>query len=111
MAIQTIGGLSAPIRKELADALLTELINGPNSGRELRFDADGRDPGDTGHGGTRRIYTATPLSFKGFVAVHRAMTEAELSRLAREQQRPVAPRGAYVFDVLPVESGFRSRPR
>jgi hypothetical protein len=107
-AIRVVLGLRD--RKELADALRTELVNGPNADKELSFDSDGNaqtDP-DMPSG---LAYTATPLSFDGYTALHRPMTPAELARLRREQGRPVADRGFYVLDILSAESGFTRGPR
>ena len=86
-------------REGLADALRQELANGPNADKEYRFDS----VGDEG-----KIYTATPLSFNGFTAVHRRMASAELRRLRRELGHPVS-RGFFVLDILPPESGVNRR--
>jgi hypothetical protein len=108
VAVRTFLSLGARARL-LAEALLTELANGPNADKEveLKFDPDGNcefltspaaHVGDT--------YTATPLSFDAYTALHRQMDQYELWRLAREQGRPVADRGFYVLDILPPESGY-----
>lgn len=94
----------------LAEALLTELAEGPNAEAEVRYDGnfevcqDPRNCGDV-------VYTATPLSVSAYTALHRGMTDGELKRLAKEQRRPVAARGVYVVDILPAELGFYRRPR
>lgn len=101
-ALETLPGLSD--QKELVGALRTELMNGPNAHNEYRFDSAGAydDPGGT----VRVVYTATPLSFAGYIAVHRRMTREELRRLRRERRRRTAVRGFYVIDILAVESAF-----
>lgn len=112
-AIRAILGLWAGGRNGLAAALRTELMNGPNADKELelKFGSDSNawaylDPGVP----EGVIYTATPLSFNGYTALHRPMTGEELQRLQSEQRRPVATYGFYVLDILPAESAF-SRPR
>jgi hypothetical protein len=98
--------------EELAEALRTELVDGPNAGTELRFDADGNaEVHVASHGPGCVIYTATPLSCDGYTALHRPMTKEELERLSREVEGPVADRGFYVVDILPAESGFTRGPR
>jgi hypothetical protein len=89
-------------RKELAAALRTELIDGPNAHNELRFDDALRAYTDR----SRAPYTATPLSFAGYTAVHRRLTRKELKRLRREQGRPTTDQGVYVIDILRAESAF-----
>jgi hypothetical protein len=109
-AIRTVLSLPEPERKELADALRTELLNGPNAGKVAWFDADMRvcdgtcGPGDV-------VYTGTPLSFGAYVALHRSMTAEELKRLRREQGRRVAGQGFYVLDILHPAAAFMRRPR
>ena len=105
-AIRTILGLSDPERKELADALRTELLDGPNAGKEARFDGDMRPCGPEDV-----VYTATPLSFGAYVALHRPMTKEELKQLRRDQGRGVAGRGFYVLDILSPGSAFTRGPR
>jgi hypothetical protein len=112
-AIRIVLGLRDPDdRKELAYALRTELTGGPNADKELRFDSDGNAPDyvvpglPSGH-----VYTAIPLSFNGYTALYRRLTEGELRRLRREQGRPVSRFGGfYVFDLLSAGSAF-GRPR
>jgi hypothetical protein len=96
--------------RELAAALRTELINGPNAHNqvELEFDHDGNAVYSGVPGGTR--YTVLPLSLNGYTAIYRPMSGEELKRLEEEQNRPVADLGFYVVDILPAESAF-SRPR
>lgn len=109
-AIRTIKGLPDLDRRRLACALRTELANGPNTAKEIRFDSDVRTDTDPGANSEKVFYTATPLSFAAYTAVHRPMTEEEIERLGREQGHSMATRGFYVVDILPAESAF-SRPR
>jgi len=102
--------LSLPDPKELAESLSTELVDGPNAGKEVRFDGNAQVcMGPAAPAGV--IYTATPLSFDGYTALCRPMTRTELRRLESEQGRRVADRGFYVLDILPAESAFIRRPR
>jgi hypothetical protein len=94
-------------RKELADALRTELLNGPNATAEIKFDAYGSAYSDSDEGKGEAFYTATPISFRGSTVVHRQMTTEELRRLRQEQGRSTARRGIYVIDILSAESAFR----
>jgi hypothetical protein len=109
-AIRAVLGLPDPERKELAEALRTELLDGPNADKEARFDADMRacdntcQPGDV-------VYRGTPLSFGSYVAVHRFMTRDELRRLRREQGHRVAALGFYVLEILHPASAFTRSPR
>jgi hypothetical protein len=106
-AIRTMLELRDPgSRRNLANALKAELMNGPNSRVEFRFDPDGGEAyaDRTRPGGI--IYTATPLSFNGYTALHRPMKAGELRRLRNEQGRAVAVSGFYVVDILPAESAF-----
>jgi hypothetical protein len=107
-AIRTTLGLSDADRKELADALRTELLDGPNADKEVGFDADLRP---CVHSDRGRIYTGTPLSFSAYLAVHRPMTREELKRLRREQGRRVADAGFLVFDILHPASAFTRGPQ
>ncbi|MGH3168560.1 MAG: hypothetical protein ACRDN0_22095 [Trebonia sp.] len=93
-------------RKELAEALRTELSEGPNADKEVGFDVDMRPcrPGDV------RVYTGTPLSFDAYVAVHRPLTRGELKRLGQEQHRRVARAGFLILDILHPASGFTRGP-
>jgi hypothetical protein len=97
-------------RQGLDRALAAELINGPNADKEVRFDADGGPPGyaDPDLTGDATWYTATPLSFKAYTAVHRPMTESELGTVAGKNDRTI-DHGFYVFDILPAESAFIRR--
>ena len=91
----------------LANALRQELLDGPNADNEFRFDCDGKPQVNVGlDPPSGVIYTATPLSFRAYTAVHRSMTRAELARLSAEQGRPVTSRGFHVFDLLRAEQGF-----
>jgi hypothetical protein len=93
-------------RKELADALRTELLDGPNADKEARFDADMK-----AGAGRDGVYTGTPLSFGAYVALHRPMTKEELKRLRREQGRRVADQGFYVLDILHPTAAFTRGPQ
>lgn len=103
-AIRTVLSLPDPERKELAGALRTELLDGPNADKEVRFDSDVKVYSDRGAGPGKAVYTATPLSFAGYTAVHRSMTKEELRRLRRDQGLRVARQGLYVLDILRTES-------
>jgi hypothetical protein len=102
-AIRTVLSLSGTERNELADALRTELLDGPSAG----FDRDMRPcdrPGEV-------VYTVTLLSHGAYAAVHRPMAEDELERLRREQRRRrVAGRGFYVLDILHPATAFTRGP-
>jgi len=91
---------NAEDRTGLADALRVQLVNRPAASREIFFDSTGRRVPSADPGESRTVYTATPLSFEGYTAVHRAMTEEELKRLKREQSRPVTDYGFFVIDLL-----------
>jgi hypothetical protein len=112
-AIRAIVGLADPgDRKELAAALRTELMNGPNARSEFRFDSDVQAFPGRAAGGARVVYTATPLSFDGYTAVHRGLSRQELRRLRQEKRQSTANQGVYVIDILPAESAFsRTIPR
>lgn len=102
--------MRSPDPAELSRALSAELMDGPNAAAEVRYDGDAevcsqsRKPSGA-------IYTATPLSYNGYTALHRPMTGAELTRLTRERGRRVADSGFYVLDLLPAEAAFIRRPR
>jgi hypothetical protein len=110
-AIRVVLSLPDPmVRRRLADALRAELANGPNAHNEFSF--DDASYSDRGAGPGKVFYTATPLSFAGYTAVHRRLTGEELDRLRQEQDRPTAALGVYVFDILRAESAFsRTVPR
>jgi len=111
-AIRAIIGLpDLNDRNGMAAALRTELMYGPNSRSEYRFDSDVQAySGRTGGG--RVIYTATPLSFGGYTAIHRQLNEDELRLLRKEERPSTADQGVYVIDILPAESAFnRTVPR
>lgn len=112
-AIRVILSLSDPgERKELANALRTELIRGPNAHNEYKFDSDVRAYADRGAGQGSTVYTATPLSFAGYTAIHRRLSKEEFRRLRREHGPSPATRGLYVIDILAAESAFsRTVPR
>jgi hypothetical protein len=111
-AIRAIIGLPESDRKEMADVLRTELVNGPNSRSEYRFDSDiEADAAWTGSASGSRVgYTATPLSFDGYTAIHRPLSKAEVKRLRQEKGKSRADQGVYVIDILPVQSAFTPRP-
>ncbi len=109
-AVRTIEGLPDLDRRKLASALRTELANGPNTVKEITFDSSVRTDVDPGASPDKVFYTATPLSFAGYTAVHRPMTGEEIERLRLEQGHSMATWGFYVIDILPAESAF-SRPR
>jgi hypothetical protein len=105
--------LGLPLAKDrdrLADALRVELSDGPNADKEYQFDPydGGRDYIDRS-ASVQTVYTATPLSFDGYIAIHRPMVKEELQQLRREQSH-AARRGFYVLDILPADSGFTRRP-
>ncbi len=103
--------LRLPDPEYLANSLATELENGPNADKVLRFDGNAQVCiGDAAPGG-ENIYTATPLSFDAYTAIHRPMTGEELARLAEKLGRNVAGHGYYVVDILPAESAFLRKPR
>jgi hypothetical protein len=98
-------------QRGLDRVLAEELVDGPNADKEIRFDSDGgsqpyADPDADGTG----CYTATPLSFKAYTAIHRPMTEDELSGVSQGEGGPAAERGFYVFEILAAESAFTRRP-
>lgn len=95
-----LGLRSEKERAGLADALRQELDRGPNVDKEYRFPVTIR--------GETRTYTATPLSFGAYTAVHRPMTAEERRKLRREQGH-AGRRGFYVQDILSPESWISSR--
>lgn len=102
--------LNVPDKGRLIDSLRTELVDGPNKDKELKFDRYAQiwqDPSTPGG----LIYTATPLSCDGYTALHRLMSIGELNRMAEERGRRVADQGVYVLNILPAESAFLRRPR
>jgi len=95
-------------RKRLADALRTELLDGPNADKEVWFDANMvpcRHPGD------HKAYKAIPLNFGAYVAISRPLTGDELKRLGRERHRRAAARGFYVLEILHPAAAFTRGPR
>lgn len=96
-------------QRALHRALRKELTFGPNADKEIRFDADGNAPGyaDPDSLDDKRCYTATPLSYKAYTAVHRPMSKDELRRETQESDHRGLTQGFYVFDILPAESAFR----
>jgi hypothetical protein len=109
-ALRAIGGLRWSDRAELRTALRTELIDGPNAACEFSIMVSSEIQEGRSNGADR-VYTATPLSFRGYTAIHRCMTSGELDRLAAEQDRSAPELGRLVADILPAESAFtRLRP-
>jgi hypothetical protein len=98
-AIRTIRDFPYPDRRKLDRVLRSELVGGPNAASEYKFPY------------AKAEYTATPLSFKAYTAVHRPMTRAELGRLSEERGRPASRRGFYVIEIRSGVSAFtRRRP-
>jgi hypothetical protein len=112
-AIRIVLSLANPAEREaLAAALRIELDGGPNVYSEYRFDSHVRAYSDPASCADGAVYTATPLSFTAYTAIHRPLTSEEFRRLQREQGPSDAISGVYVIDVLPAESGFtRTVPR
>ena len=106
-AIRAIIGLPDSDRKERMGAVLrTELMNGPNARSEYKFDSDIQAYSGRTGSGDGLFYTATPLSFDGYTAVHRRLSKAELKRLRQENGKSIADQGVYVIDILPAHSAF-----
>jgi hypothetical protein len=95
---------------DLEYALRTELVDGPNAGKESSFDREGQPVSEHSADSGDVVYTATPLSFQAYTVVHRALTKDELDRLAEEQGRSTHDCGRYVIDILPAELAFTRRP-
>jgi hypothetical protein len=75
-------------------------MDGPNTASEYMFDYG------------KAQYTATPLSFKAYTALHRPLTRGELARLSHEKSRPARRRGFYVIEIRSGVTAFtRQRPR
>jgi hypothetical protein len=110
-AQRVIRRLAEPDAKELADALWTELENGPNESRAIRFGSDAGNGADGLGPEENEVYTATPLSAGGYTVIHRRMSAAEIKLLARQTGEPAASTGFYVIDILRPESAFRPWPR
>ena len=101
-AVRALLSLSDPARKELAAALGAELLNGPNARKEAFYDGELRACRRE-----RAVYTATPLSYAAFVAVHRPLSADELARLRREKRRRRASaQGFHVLDILHLTTAF-----
>ena len=86
-------------RKGLADALRTELLNGPNADKVVSFDA------------ADRVYSSIPLTFDAYVAVYRSLTQDELRKLGRQERRRAAATGFYILEILDPGTAFRRGPR
>ena len=84
---------------------------GRTPNKEFPFDADGLGVTDPDANPPGAVYTATPLSFGGYVVIHRPLTEAEIRRLRIEKGRSTADCGFYVIDILPAESAFNRSTR
>jgi hypothetical protein len=95
----------------LADSLSSELWEGPNSDKEVRYPGDELNDDYDGTVPVDAIYTATPLSFGAYTAVHRPMTKRELALLQAQERRRVASRGFLVLDILAAETAVARRPR
>jgi hypothetical protein len=111
-AMRFIAALQALDKAGLAEALRLELDDGPNADKEIHIDSSiWADPGQ----GTQvdTVYTATPLSFGGYTAIHRTLKKTEVKQLERQRgtDRLTADHGFYVIDILPAESAFRRWPR
>ncbi|OJF13471.1 hypothetical protein [Couchioplanes caeruleus] len=85
-------------RDDLADCLGKELDQGPNAENVWVFQIGDRN------------YTATPLTFRGWVAIHRPLSRAELDRLGDEQGRRVESMGFLIHDLLPPHTAFEIGP-
>lgn len=85
-------------RNDLADCLGRELFHGPNAKSEYVFPIRGES------------YTATPLTFRAWTAVHRRLTEHELDRLAKQEDRQVESIGFLVHDLLRPHTAFEMGP-
>jgi hypothetical protein len=110
-AIRTKDGLSDPADWDYLEyALQTELVDGPNADKESNFDREGQPLSEHSADSGDLVYTATPLSFQAYTAVHRALTKDELDRLADEQGRLTHDCGRYVIDILAAELAFTRRP-
>ena len=110
-AIRIIDNLFDPADGEhFGYALQTELVDGPNADKESNFDREGQPLSEHSLDSGDVVYTATPLSFQAYTAVHRALTTDELGRLAAEQDRSTHDRGRYVIDILAAELAFTRRP-
>ena len=92
-------------RAELAAALRSELLQGPNAAIEVEFRLD-----SDAHEAPDRAYKATPLSFGGYTAIHRRLTQDELWLTGQERNHAAADCLLYVVDIVPAESAFM-RPR
>jgi hypothetical protein len=98
-AERAVLGMPYEERKKLAEALRTELLQGPNADREVWFNA-----------GEDKRCKATPLTFGAYVAISRPMTTDELARLRRERRRR-ASAGLFVIDILHPGTAFTVGPR
>ena len=79
--------------------LATELADGPNADKEIRFDSDGDAVVFTDHDDPdgQVYYTATPLSFKAYTAIHRPMTGMSSPGRPRKKAMPTS---GWVFSYL-----------
>ena len=109
-ANRVVAGLRRPDREGVTRALKAELRDGPNADKEFSFGSSiyaDAAPDDT----EGSIYTATPLSFGGYTALHRPLTADEIERVAQRPDREQPYDGYYVIDILPAETAFRRWPR
>ena len=97
-ALRVVHDLDEDEKQGLAQALRSELEAGPHVSIEVQF----HERGET--------YRATVLSFCGYTAIHRAMSLAEMERLAQQEQNSYS-RGFYVTVLLAAESAVRRWPR
>lgn len=72
---------------ELAAALRDELANSPNPSTQGRY-------------GPNRVGCTHQIVVTGHTVVFSVMSEIELERFGREQGRPAAKSGFYVYDIL-----------
>jgi hypothetical protein len=110
-AQEILRNLEPDDQREIDRVLRRELMYGPNSDKESRFDGDGNfgayaEPNSPDSGFR---YTATLLSYKAYTAIHRPMTKDELRREAQAAGQATA-HGFYVFDILPADSAFERSP-
>jgi hypothetical protein len=103
--------LPGPDAEELANALRTELENGPNASLAFRFGSGGWNRTDGLGPEENEVYMVTPLSVGGYTAIHRRMAMPEVERLARQVGGLTTDKGFYVIDILRPESAFRPWPR
>ena len=75
-AIRARDGLFDPADwDDLEYALRTELVDGPNADKESSFDREGQPVSEHSADSGDVVYTATPLSFQAYTAVHRGLSK------------------------------------